>query len=125
MSEDLDDLQKKFDEDFEKKLQFADKNSNRSGDVPVWIAIFIILLYVLHVILFFWFLLVFTVYKDEISKDMFIIALVFFLVGFIMGFFAIPSVFFIVAICCVYYGKRKKLINNKYRVQKKKTKKIS
>ena len=116
MSEELDDLQKKFDEDFEKKLQFADKNSNPSGDVPVWIAIFIILLYILHVILFFWFLLVFTVYKDEISKDMFIIALVFFLVGFIMGFFAIPSVFFIVAICCVYYGKRKKLINNKYRV---------
>ena len=123
MSNNLDDFQKKTNMSFT-HLKGGYGNVFKSiAEISIVLWVVYVLAYILHVLFFFWNLVVLIVYKNEISKDTFNTALILFIVGFVGGFCFIPSVFFIASICLIYHGKNKRVKRKKYSVQKKKTKK--
>lgn len=123
MSNNLDDFEKKTNISFTPLKGDYGNVFKSIAEISIVLWVVYILAYILHVLLFFWNLVVLIVYKNEISKDTFITALILFIVGFVAGFMFIPSVFFIASICLIYRGKSKRVKKNKYSVQKKKTKK--
>ena len=103
-------------DDFEKKTNISFTHFRNRRSILIYVPA-----YILHVLFFFWNLVVLIVYKNEISKDTFNTALILFIVGFVGGFIGIPSVFFIASICLIYHGKNKRVKKNKYSVHRKKT----